>query len=50
MAGGITPENVCSLLEIKGLHGVDVGSGVETQPGKKSRKKIRKLFKNIKKV
>ncbi len=50
VAGGITPDNVCLLLKTKGLHGVDVGSGVETSPGKKSREKIRKLFKNIRKT
>jgi phosphoribosylanthranilate isomerase len=50
VAGGITPENVCSLLEIKGIHGVDVGSGAETRPGKKSRDKIKRLFGNIRKT
>jgi len=48
VAGGITPENVCSLLKINGLQGIDTSSGVEQSPGKKSRVKIRKLFSNIK--
>lgn len=43
LAGGLTPDNVSDAVEITKPVAVDVSSGVELGPGKKSRKKI-KLF------
>lgn len=44
LAGGITPENVHLTREIPGLAGLDVSTGVEDAPGRKSVEKIRDLL------
>lgn len=49
LAGGITPENAAEAVTL-GLYGIDVCSGIESQPGKKDHKKMRKLFENIRNV
>ena len=41
LAGGLTPENVARAIAISRATGVDVSSGVETAPGKKSAELIR---------
>ncbi len=46
LAGGINPENVCQAVET-GVYGIDLCSGVEASPGKKDRRKMKKLFENI---
>ena len=43
LAGGLKPENVFELAHY-GFYGVDVSSGVEAQPGKKDRHKLRKFI------
>lgn len=44
LAGGINPENVRGLIKSIRPDGIDVGSGVEESPGKKSFKKLAELF------
>jgi len=46
LAGGINPDNAVKAVEL-GVYGIDVCSGIETRPGKKSKRLMRKLFKNI---
>ena len=40
LSGGLDPDNVGAAIEISGLTGVDVSSGVETRPGIKDINKI----------
>lgn len=49
LAGGLTPENVGQAIAQAGPFGVDVSSGVETEPGIKDRDKIRKFIQEAKK-
>jgi phosphoribosylanthranilate isomerase len=44
LAGGITPVNVAEFIAAVGPDGIDVASGVEERPGKKSKEKLEKLF------
>ena len=46
LAGGINPDNVVKAVEL-GVYGIDVCSGIETEPGKKDHEKMKKLFENI---
>jgi phosphoribosylanthranilate isomerase len=47
LAGGLTPENVSEAGRY-GFYGVDVSSGVESEPGKKDKTKIKKFILNAK--
>ena len=49
LAGGITPENVCGIVEKFLPELVDVSSGVEDAPGIKNAEKISALFDALKK-
>jgi phosphoribosylanthranilate isomerase len=44
IAGGVTPENVCSIIEEFSPDGIDLSSALETAPGIKSHEKIRLLL------
>jgi phosphoribosylanthranilate isomerase len=46
LAGGINPDNAARAVEL-GVYGIDVCSGVEARPGKKDKRLMKKLFKNI---
>ena len=46
LSGGINPDNAVAAVEL-GVYGIDVCSGIETEPGKKNHKKMKKLFENI---
>jgi len=48
MAGGLTPNNVRQAIQRVRPYGVDVCSGVESEPGIKDHKKIRVFLKNAK--
>ncbi len=47
LAGGITCDNVVEAVNV-GVYGIDICSGIESEPGKKDHKKMHKLFDNIK--
>jgi phosphoribosylanthranilate isomerase len=46
LAGGINPDNAAAAVKL-GVYGIDVCSGIESQPGKKDHMKMKKLFENI---
>ncbi|MGH1365641.1 MAG: phosphoribosylanthranilate isomerase [Calditrichia bacterium] len=48
LAGGLNPDNICAAIQEVNPWMLDVNSGVEESPGKKSHHKLRKLFDNIK--
>ena len=44
LAGGLTPENVQTAIQVVRPDGVDVASGVEDEPGKKNRFKLEEFI------
>lgn len=48
LAGGLTPENVASAIEVVRPWGVDVASGVEKEPGRKDPSALRRFIQNAK--
>jgi phosphoribosylanthranilate isomerase len=46
LAGGINPDNAADAVKL-GVYGIDVCSGIESEPGKKDHKKMKQLFDNI---
>ncbi len=49
LAGGINPDNAVRAIEV-GVYGIDICSGIESSPGKKDHKKMKRLFENIEHV
>jgi phosphoribosylanthranilate isomerase len=47
VAGGVRPRNVASFIHSLSPDGLDVSSGVEEAPGKKSAEKLEALFREI---
>lgn len=48
LAGGLTPENVAEAIDCVRPWGVDAASGVESQPGVKDPRKVRRFISNAK--
>ena len=46
LAGGINPDNVLKALQTD-VYGIDICSGIESEPGKKDHTKMKQLFDNI---
>ena len=48
VSGGLTPENIDSVLSIKNVYGVDAASGVESVPGKKDEQLLKAFLTKVK--
>ena len=47
LAGGLTPDNVCTALTQLHPSGIDLSSGVEVSPGNKNLDLVDRLFVNL---
>ncbi len=47
IAGGISPGNIASIVEMHSPELIDLSSGLETEPGIKDHKKMKKLFREL---
>jgi phosphoribosylanthranilate isomerase len=50
LAGGLTPENVLTALQLATPTGIDLSSGVEQTPGNKELAKVARLFEQLGKL
>ena len=50
LAGGLNPNNVADAMQRCDVYGIDLSSGVESQPGIKDKQKITKLMKEVQRV
>jgi Phosphoribosylanthranilate isomerase len=50
IAGGVKPRNAASFIHSFAPDGIDISSGVEEKPGKKSEEKLRALFAAIRRA
>jgi phosphoribosylanthranilate isomerase len=50
LSGGITPENVAAAISLVRPDGIDVSSGVESEPGVKDHDKIRHLLERVRRA
>ena len=50
LAGGLDPENVAQAITRTHPFAVDVSSGVESSPGRKSYEKVRRFIENVRKT
>ena len=48
LSGGITPDNVHKIVTTYRPYAIDVSSGVEISPGRKSKEKLKLLFERLK--
>ncbi len=48
LAGGLSPDNIAAAISLVRPDGVDIGSGVEAEPGVKDHAKLERLFERIK--
>ncbi len=47
LAGGLTPDNICTALSQLQPDGIDLSSGVEVSPGQKNLELVDRLFANL---
>ncbi len=50
LAGGLNPNNVADAMQACDVYGIDLSSGVESQPGIKDEQKITQLMKEVQRV
>ncbi|WP_299871538.1 phosphoribosylanthranilate isomerase [uncultured Cocleimonas sp.] len=50
LAGGLNPKNVANAMQACDVYGIDLSSGVESQPGIKDNQKITQLMKEVHRV